>query len=138
MTFLRTRRVFVGDDDGSGLIYFPMYFQYMSEGDQLLFDALGTPVHEQIRDHVAGPTVHVECDYFAPVRAGDELTHEIAMEIGRRSSITTEHQFQCRGQLVARGRIVRAYVDLETLETVAVPTRIRSAANSDSTGKNHG
>ncbi|MFF5988776.1 acyl-CoA thioesterase [Prauserella flavalba] len=131
MSVLRKRKVLVGEDDASGLIYFATYFHYMSEGDQLLFDEIGSPIHRQIRDRLAGPAVHVECDYLAPVRAGDELTHEIVMAAGKRSSVMTEHEFRRGDLVVARGRIVRAYVDLGTLETVEVPDLIRAAADSD-------
>jgi 4-hydroxybenzoyl-CoA thioesterase len=131
VSITRTRKVFVGEDDASGIIYFATYFHYMSEGDQLLFEAIGTPVHHQIADRAAGPAVHVECDYVAPARAGDELEHEIRLSAGRRSSYTTTHEFRSGGRVVARGRIVRAFVDLDTLRTAPLPAAIRAAADDD-------
>lgn len=115
MRWQRTRTVYFGDDDSSGLIYFPTYFQYMSEGDQELFAAIGYPVQEQIASRITAPTVRVECEYSAPARAGDVLTQTILASAGRRSSVTTEHEFRNGSALYAHGRIVRAFVNLETM-----------------------
>jgi acyl-CoA thioesterase FadM len=129
VSLTRTRKVFVGEDDASGIIFFATYFHYMAEGDQLLFEQIGAPVHRQIADRAAGPAVHVECDYVSPARAGDELEHEIRLSVGRRSSYATTHEFRSGGRVVARDRIVRAFVDLDTLRTAPVPAEIRAAAD---------
>lgn len=131
MRWQRTRTVLFGDDDSSGLIYFPAYFQYMSEGDQEVFAAIGYPVHEQVAARVTSPTVHVECDYVAPARAGDVLIQDVVVTAGRRTSIISEHEFRNGDIVVARGRIVRAFVDLDTMSPVDVPGAFRAAVSED-------
>ncbi len=130
MIWSRTRTVYFGDDDSSGLIYFPAYFQYMSEGDQEVFAALGFPVHEQVAARITAPTVHVECDYLAPARAGDVLAHRLSLRAGRRTSIITEHEFRRGEVMVARGRIVRAFVNLDGMRPVEVPAALRAALSA--------
>jgi 4-hydroxybenzoyl-CoA thioesterase len=125
MTWSRTRPVYLGDDDSSGIIYFPAYFQYMSEGDQLLFADIGMPVTEQLAHGVGLPTVHVECDYLAPARAGDVLRHQVRVAAGPRSSVITEHEFRNGDVVVARGRIVRAYTDMRQMRATALPQSVR-------------
>lgn len=127
MRWQRTRTVLFGDDDSSGLVYFPSYFQYMSEGDQEVFAAIGYPAHEQVAARITSPTVHVECDYLAPARAGDVLSQHVVMTAGGRASVTSEHEFRCGDVVVARGRIVRAFVDLDAMTTVEVPVAFRAA-----------
>lgn len=122
------RRVYLGDDDMSGLIYFATYFRYMAEGDQECFEALGHPVWDQIADGESAPAVHASCDFLAPARAGDRLRQQIRLVAGERSSSTTEHTFVTdAGVTVARGRIVRAWVHLATMETRPVPPWLRDA-----------
>jgi 4-hydroxybenzoyl-CoA thioesterase len=126
----RNRTVYFGEDDSSGLIYFPVYFQYMSEGDQEVFAALGFAVPEQVAARITAPTVHVECDYLEPARAGDVLTQQVTVTAGRRSSIVSEHEFR-RGEVVlARGRIVRAFVSLDEMRSVEVPAGLRAALSA--------
>ena len=127
MRWQRTRTVLFGDDDSSGLIYFPSNFHYMSEGDQEDFAAIVFPVHEQVSSRVTSPTVHVECDYLAPARAGDVLTQDVHLLVGQRTSVTSEHEFLKGEVLVARGRIVRAFVDLDTMSSCDVPAAFRAA-----------
>lgn len=134
MSWVRKRPVFVGEDDVSGLIFFPTYFHYMNEGDQLLFERVGLPVHRQIAERLTMPAVHVECDYLAPARGGDVLTQTIGIRSGRRSSVTSEHEFRLGDEVVARGRVVRAFTDLDTLRPVELTTAVRSAIASAASG----
>lgn len=125
-THVRTRTVYVGEDDLSGLIYFPSYYLYMSEGDQELFQRLGHAVWDHIPEGQAGPAVHTECQYLRPVHAGDRLTQTVQLMLGRRSSLTTVHEFaDAAGALVARGRLVRAWVDLATMRSIPLPDWLR-------------
>jgi acyl-CoA thioesterase FadM len=128
----RERTVFVGDDDASGLIFFAMYFHYMAEGDQELFESIGHPIWGQIADGTAGPAVNATCDYLAPARAGDRLLQTIRLVAGSRSSVRTEHEWTLpSGTVAARGRITRAWVDLATMETVPAPAWIVQHADGN-------
>lgn len=120
------RRVYVGDDDQSGLIYFATYFRYMAEGDQDYFAALGHPFWSQIAAGESGPAVHAACDFVAPARTGDTLRQQVRLVPGAGSSWATEHTFVDEaGVTVAQGRIVRVWVDLATMETRPLPRWLR-------------
>lgn len=127
MIWTRYRTVYFGDDDASGLIYFPSYAQYMSEGEQEAFTAIGYPIEEQVAQRLTAPAVHVEYGCLSPARAGDRLAHRIILGVGRRSSMICEHEFHLGEVTVARGRIVRAFVDLDSMRSVEVPAAIRAA-----------
>ena len=126
VTYRRTRRVYVGDDDASGLIYFPMYYHYMAEAEQEWFAELGRPVWDDLARGVASPVAHSACDYLAPVHAGDALAQSIDVTFGR-TSVELHHVFT-RGERteVARGRIVRVWVDMATMEPQPVPDEFRA------------
>jgi YbgC/YbaW family acyl-CoA thioester hydrolase len=125
MSFHRQRRVYVGDDDASGLIFFPMYFHYMNEGEQDFFARLDLPVAAQIRNRHAMPVVHAECDYVSAAIAGDVLDHSMYATTGARSSVTFRHEFRRSADLVARALIVRAYTDLDSLQSVELIADIK-------------
>jgi acyl-CoA thioesterase FadM len=127
----RQRTVLVGEDDVSGLIYFPTYYHYMSEGDQELFSKLGHPVWEQLRSGIAAPAVHTEVDYLAPARAGDELVHRITMYAGRRTSTCTVHEFiRADGAMAARGLIVRAWVEMDGMTATPIPDWLSAVSDA--------
>jgi acyl-CoA thioester hydrolase len=128
VTYERTLRVFVGDDDSSGLIYFAAYYKLISEGEQLMFAELGVDVAAQIRNGAAMPVVHSECDCVGPARAGDTLRHAIGLEVGARSTVTTHHLFRqaSTNELTARGTVVRVLTDMETMASIPVPDGLRA------------
>jgi acyl-CoA thioesterase FadM len=120
----RRVRVHIGDDDSSGLMFFGTVFRYVSEGDQLLFERLGHPAWDQIRDGAAAPVVHASCDFLAPAKAGAELLQEIELRPGERSSMSFEHRFTAvaDGTVVAMARTVRCWVDLAAMATQPLPS----------------
>jgi 4-hydroxybenzoyl-CoA thioesterase len=127
-----SRRVYVGDDDASGLIYFPSYLRYMAEGDQDYFDALGHPVVEMIGDGVSCPAVNSSCDFVSPARAGDDLDQEIRITVGQRSSFACHHEFRLDDRVVARGRVVRVWVNLADMSSQPLPEWLREASEPES------
>jgi YbgC/YbaW family acyl-CoA thioester hydrolase len=127
VTFTRQRPVFVGEDDASGLIFFVTYFNYVNEGEQLLFEEIGLPTSKQISQRLTMPAVHAECDYIAPAHAGEVLTQTTRFTAGTRSTVTSEHEFRnAAGDLVARAKVVRALTDLDTMRSVEIPPHIRA------------
>jgi acyl-CoA thioesterase FadM len=127
----RTRTVLVGEDDGSGIIYFASYFRYMAEGDHELFERLGHAIWDQINEGFSGPAVNATCNYLSPARAGDRLEHRVRLLVGR-SSLRTEHEWRLpSGAVGAEGGITRCWVDLAKMEPVPVPDWMRDQADGE-------
>lgn len=120
-TYQRHRRVYVGDDDSSGLIFFPMYYHYIAEAEQDFFDQVGIPAWSELAEGVGSPAVHTSCDYVAPARAGDLLLQELELRLGRRTSFRIDHTFTLAGELVARASSVRVHVDTTTMRPLPLP-----------------
>lgn len=129
--FTRQRRVLVGDDDASGIIFFASYFHYMAEGDQELFEALGHPIWDQIDTGEAGPAVNATCDYLSPARSGDLLRQTVRLVAGAHTSVRTEHEWTLdSGVVTARGRITRCWVDLASMTKLPLPAWIQDHADA--------
>lgn len=132
------RTVYVGDDDASGLIYFPSYSRYMAEGDQDYLAALGHPVVELIGDGVSCPAVSSSCDFVSPARAGDSLEQEIRITTGRRSSFVCHHEFRIGDRIVASGSVVRVWVNLADMSSQPLPKWLLEASESELATSNPG
>ena len=127
------RTVYLGDDDSSSLIYFVSYFKYMAEGDQDFFEALGEPVMKHIDTGESCPTVSSNCDFISPARAGDSVVQTVRITDPSRTSFRCEHEFSVDGTTVARGSVVRVWVNLTTMRPEPLPEWVRSAAYRDPT-----
>jgi acyl-CoA thioesterase FadM len=115
----------------SGLIYYPVIYQYMSEGEQLLFDELGHPSWTDIEAGVAAPVVHSECDYTSATRAGEVLTHQVDLHVGRRTSIRFHHRFTGDdGREVFDGTVIRVWVELASMKPIPLPGWLASGSGA--------
>lgn len=138
LVYTRRRLIYVGEDDGSGLLYFPTVFHYMSEAEQLFWDSYGYPITNQIEDGYAAPAVHASCDYKRATKAGDSLRQEVRIIPGSGTSYTVEHSFlNDDGHLALSGMMVRVFVDLETMTPKAIPDWFFEAASAPNEPKDH-
>jgi acyl-CoA thioesterase FadM len=73
------------------------------------------------------PIVHAEADFRAPLAHGDAIAVAIeGARVGARS-IAVDYAIRREGAVVARGRLVSAFVDRRTFGPREVPDEIRAA-----------
>ena len=62
-----------GDCDPAGIVYYPNFFRWFNRGAHKLFDAVGLPFHELIKDQdtVGVPLLDAKATFHAPVRFGE-------------------------------------------------------------------
>lgn len=129
--YQRHRRVYVGDDDRSGLIFFPMYYHYIAEAEQDFFDQVGIAAWSELAQGVGSPAVHTSCDYIAPARAGDLLLQDLELRLGRRTSFRIDHTFTRAGEVVARAASVRVHVATATMRPRPLPKWLADLGKQD-------
>src|SRR4051794_17674244 len=91
--FEHRRRVQWNDVDAAGLVFFPTFLTYCHDAIEALFGALPGGYPElTMRRRIGVPTVHVQADFRAPLRYGDEVI--VRLHVGRigRSSIEFQHR----------------------------------------------
>jgi acyl-CoA thioester hydrolase len=105
-TFRTTRRIEFADTDMAGIVHFARFFVFMETAEHELLRSLGAEVHMVHEDQEIGwPRRAASCEYFRPLRFGDEV--EIVVRVTRkgRTSVTWESSFHHHGTLVARGEV---------------------------------
>ena len=104
---LRTRRrIEFADTDMAGIVHFARFFVFMETAEHELLRSVGAEVHMEHEGHELGwPRVAASCEYFRPLRFGDEV--EIVVRVAKkgRTSVTWESTFEKDGQVMARGRV---------------------------------
>lgn len=121
-----------GDIDAAGIAYFPQFFDYVHQAIEALFAALpgGYAALTQKR-RVGVPTVHLEADYRAPLRYGDQVVVQTRVRSLGRSSVRFEHTLlRCapEGSGLEPSASVRQVVvvsDLAALRSIEMPGDIR-------------
>lgn len=113
--------------DPAGIVYYPNYFDMFNAVVEDWFTAdLGIDYAEQIlKDRIGLPTVHAECDFFAPSRMGEKLTYTLLVRDIGRSSLKLEIVGHVGAQERLRARLVLVMISLETHRSIPVPPLFR-------------
>jgi len=69
MAYLYQRRVTFADTDAAGYAHFSKILCYVEEAEHTLLGDLNIP----LMNDGGWPRVHVECNYFLPLSAGDDV-----------------------------------------------------------------
>jgi 4-hydroxybenzoyl-CoA thioesterase len=123
------------DVDHAGIVYYPVFFHYFHVAFEELFIArMGARSYVELldRDRVGFPAVSSSCDFKAPLRFGDTVEIELAIERIGEKSITFRYRVWKAAEgdragetLAAEGRTVCAVVDLSAFRAIAIPDRLR-------------
>ncbi len=129
MVFEHDKKVRFGEIDEAGIVYFPRFFNFYHLAMEEFFEqAVGVPYAEVIKKWKVGfPTVHVEGDFFRPVRYGDVLT--ISMSFPKLGTSSVRMRYRVRrkldGSQMADAQLTTACVDMTTFRARPIPENIR-------------
>ena len=75
MSFTYRTPVRFNDVDHAGIVYYPVFFHYFHLAFEELFRArMGPRSYQELldRERIGFPAVATECEFFSPLRFGDE------------------------------------------------------------------
>lgn len=123
------------DVDHAGIVYYPVFFHYFHVAFEELFrERMGPRVYVDLldRERIGFPAVSSRCDFRAPLRFGDTVEVELAVERLGDKSITFRYRIwkaaegdRAGDQLAAEGQTVCAVVDLAAFRAIAIPEKLR-------------
>ncbi len=126
--FQREMLVRFGHCDAAGWVFYPRYFEMVSDfvedwfEDGLLASAPGLFHHKKILT----PSVHFTVDYLKPTRYGDRLTFNLwTVHIGRASCelrIEASHQ----GEMRMRLKQVLVFISADSGRALPIPPELQS------------
>ena len=118
MAFLYQRRVAFADTDAAGVVHFSRLLCYVEEAEHTLLAELQIPLMGVEGEGGGWPRVHVDCDYFAPLRPADDVEVILMLEKVGSSSVSWNFNMMRGGQDVAKGSVkaVRVNADGKPVE----------------------
>jgi 4-hydroxybenzoyl-CoA thioesterase len=131
MLFRAQLKVRFADIDHAGIVYYPRFLHYFHVAMEEFFaQALGVDYAQVLdRERFGLPTVHLETDFRRPLRYGDAIEVEVAVEELGRTSVRWRYRVFRAGEpdVVAEGRTVTAGLDLDRFEKRELPPWLREA-----------
>lgn len=116
------------DTDASGRIHYTAMFRYFESAEIEFMRTLG--VSYDARRGYNLPRVHVECDFLRVIGHDDLIQIDVSLTKLGRSSIRFEFQTFKAGELAAKGTVVVACADRDTLRSVPMPAELRQKLSS--------
>ncbi len=117
------------ETDAAGIVYFARFFTWCHDAMGAMLDPLEGGYVALVRKRKLGlPAVHVEADYVAPLRFGDEVRIAVHVERLGRSSIGMRFELTRGddGSEVATVRHVMVLTDLAAMRSVPLPDDVRA------------
>jgi 4-hydroxybenzoyl-CoA thioesterase len=109
----RSERIYWGDCDPAGIIYYPRYFDIFDRCTTGVFEqALGMNKRELLKAYAfAGfPLVDIRARFLAPTRFGDDVIIETTTPDFRRSSFDLSHRLLKDGRVAVECSETRVWV----------------------------
>lgn len=131
MPFHTTFPVRFGDVDLARIVYYPRIVHYCHVAFEELFEkGVGIPYPQLVSQRLLGfPTVRLETDFESPLRYGMTIRASVSIEKIGTKSVTFLFEFRddATGKLLAKSRNVTVCVNMDTLQSLAVPDDLRAA-----------
>jgi YbgC/YbaW family acyl-CoA thioester hydrolase len=117
----------LGDTDAAGVLFYARLFDLAQRAFEHHCAARGFPIARFWSDGVLAPVVHVEADYRAPLRLGDDVVVETSLEGMGGSSFRIAHVVRRGdGTLAAEALVVHACINRDG-KSVPVSSALRLA-----------
>jgi 4-hydroxybenzoyl-CoA thioesterase len=118
-THRRTMRIDWGDCDAAGIVFYPRYFAVFDAGIAEMLHAVTGMNKRELLAHYgfAGfPLVDARSRFLAPLRFGDEIVAETAVNAVKRSSFETRHRLTKGDTLCVEGFETRVWVGRDPVD----------------------
>ncbi len=126
--FTRTVPIRFSHCDPAGIVFFPQFFALVNEMVEDWFAGpLDCPFNQlHIGARMGVPTVHLEADFLAPARLGDQVRQTLFVEGVGASSCTLSHDAWLGDTKLARFRQTLVHVALDTMKAAPWPVSLRA------------
>jgi 4-hydroxybenzoyl-CoA thioesterase len=128
--FVHVHRVRFDEVDAAGIVYFARFFTWCHDAMEAMLSGVDGGYVGLVKGRRLGfPAVHVEADYAAPLRFGDEVSIAATVERLGTSSIAIRFELTnaADGDHVATVRHVVALTDLVAMRARPMPDDVRGA-----------
>ena len=93
MAFEYSRRVYLGDTDAAGVVYFAKGLEICHEAYEESFAKSQISLKQMLAERkIALPVVHAEIDFLRPLFCGDRITVSLTTDLINSSEFTVNYQ----------------------------------------------
>lgn len=123
MTFKYSRRIYLGDTDAAGVVYFAKGMEICHEAYEESLASQGISLQQMLQDRaIALPIVHAEIDFDRPLFCGDRIQVNLTPELIGNNEFAIDYQI-----FLATTDLPKAVIKAQTTHVCINPNlRIRT------------
>lgn len=122
--FTVNRRINFFDCDPAGIIFFSRVFEFCHAAYEQLIQSFELDEDYWDNPSYVVPIIHTECDYYKPLRYGDEISIEVSVTQLKNSSFELTYKLILNKETCASVKTVHVFVNREDWNKMEIPTEI--------------
>lgn len=122
--FAVKRRINFFDCDPAGIIFYSRLFDFCHSAYEQLIDSFELDEDYWDNSVYVVPIVHTECDYYRPIKYGDEIEIQLLVSNLKNSSFELTYSLLLNGEKCAVVKTVHVFVSREDWNKMNIPDNI--------------
>lgn len=112
--------------DPAGIVFFAEVFNIAHDVYEQFVQSLGISWSEWFQNaHFAVPLRHTECDFLAPLKAGESYQVQLQVSQLKNSTFELTYYFQKKSENAAVVKTVHTFIDKKSFSKIDIPTTLR-------------
>lgn len=112
------------DCDPAGIIFFSRIFDFSHSAYEQLIQSIELDEDYWNNPTYVVPIIHSECDYFKPLKYGDEIRIETSVSVLKNSSFELTYKIKLNDEIYASVKTVHVFVNRKDWTKMEIPTEI--------------
>ena len=120
------RKIRLEETDATGVIFFTKLQSIGLEVVENFLNEIGYSVPQFMAKNLLFPIVHVEANYFLPIRCADVLNCNLFLKKLGESSVTFHVEFYLNDKLCGNFEMVNVMIEKSALKSVTMPLEFKN------------
>lgn len=122
--FTVKRRINFYDCDPAGIIFYSRLFDFCHSAYEQIIESFSLTEDYWDNPHYVVPIIHTECDYYSPIKYGDEIQINVKVTNLRNSSFELSYDILLKSEKCASLKTVHVFVSREDWNKMDIPDDI--------------
>lgn len=122
--FTVNRRINFFDCDPAGIIFYSRLFDFCHSAYEQLIDSFELDEDYWNNSVYVVPIIHTECDYYRPIKYGDEIEIQLSVSNLKNSSFELTYTLLLNNEKCALVKTVHVFVNREDWNKMNIPDNI--------------
>ncbi|WAK03144.1 tol-pal system-associated acyl-CoA thioesterase [Methylobacter sp. YRD-M1] len=129
--FIWPVRVYYEDTDAGGVVYYANYLKFFERARTEMLRAMGYEQDQLMAEGIIFVVRSIQVDYLIPARFNEQLQVSADLSLVKKASFDFEQQITRGDEVLCKGIIRVACLDVQTMRPKAIPENIQEQLKNE-------